>query len=94
MSLHLAFSLRMLNTLDVIATLYVVGILGAPEINPVNAWLLEVSPVLFVVVKLATVAVFSEILGRTGHWGALAAFNLLFLGALASHAACIAVAHA
>lgn len=96
--LRLARSVRVLNTLDVLATLLVVCVLGAPEWNPVQARMIDASPVAFVLVKLIGVAFFTVCL-QAAYWhrpsavfATLLLLNIVFVAALALHAACVVVA--
>lgn len=87
-SKELALFLRQLNAVDVALTLYTVLVRGAEEMNPINAALLELSPPVFIVLKMIFVSWLSVILAKYNQRAALIALILAYVGALLAHAAC------
>lgn len=81
--------LVVLNGLDTVFTLLLVGQLGAVEANPAMAWLLSVSPLVFVWYKSVLVPPGALLLSVLGMRWTLAAINLVYVGVLVSHLLCL-----
>lgn len=89
---RLADALRVLNILDTLLTLFNVKYLGAVELNPLMARVIEAHWVLFVFVKIIGVGLCAEALAvrdaKKTLWAACACYCL----AMATHAATIVAA--
>ena len=87
---HPGFILRMLNLADALLTVWVVCVAKiGEEANPAMAWLIGISPFVFIIVKILVVAFGSVMLTLRGHVKTLWALVVLYIAAVASNLALI-----